>query len=81
MGWPTHIAGNIPDLVLTDAHDIVVFVGAPLGASDLCFISCVLHVEQSVPEYNVRSTVSLKHRTNWDSVRGAVRTILKSANE
>ena len=44
----------------------------------------MLRVEQSVPEYNVRSTVFLKHRTNWDSVRSAVRsftssTILRSA--
>ena len=36
-------------------------------------------------EYNVRSTVFLKHRTNWNSVHGAIRsftfnTILKSAD-
>ena len=53
---------NDPDIV-------VVFVGTPLDASDTCFISCVLCAEQSVPEYNVRSTFFLKHRTNWDSVR------------
>ena len=45
----------------------------------------MLRVEQSVPEYNVRSTVFLKHRTNWDRVRRAIKsltwsTILKSAN-
>ena len=45
----------------------------------------MLRVEQSVPEYNARSTVFLKHRTNWDCVRSAVRsfswsTILKSAD-
>ena len=45
----------------------------------------MLHVEQSVPEYNVRSNVFLKHRTNWDSVHSAVRsftwsTILKSVD-
>ena len=45
----------------------------------------MLRVEQSVPEYNVRSTVVLKHLTNWDSVHSAVRsftrsTILKSAD-
>ena len=38
-----------------------------------------------MPEYNVRSTVFLKHRTNWDRVRSAVRsftwsTILKSTD-
>ena len=81
---PTHIAGNRLDLVMTDAPDIVdVVVGTPLGTSDHCFVSCVLRVEQSVPEYNVRSTVFLKHRTNWDSVRSAVKSapmepILKS---
>ena len=37
------------------------------------------------PEYNIRSTVFLKHHTNFDNVRCAVRsftwsTILKSAN-
>ena len=42
-------------------------------------------VEQSVPEYNVRSAVFIKHCTNSDSVRGAVQsftwsTILKSAD-
>ena len=61
----THIAGNRLDLVMTDAPDIVdVFVGTPLGTSEHCFVSCVLLVEQSVPEYNVRSTVFLKNRTN-----------------
>ena len=45
----------------------------------------MLRVEQSVPEYNVRSTAFLKHRTNWDSVRSAARsftcsTILRSAD-
>ena len=83
---PTHIAGNRLDLVMTDEPDIVDVVGGtPLGTSDHCFVSCVLRVEQSVPEYNVRSTVILKHRTNWDSVRSAVRsftwrTILNSAD-
>ena len=71
-------------LLMTDVPDIVdVFVGTPLGTSDHCFVSCVLRVEQSVPEYNIRSTVVLKHHTNWDNVRCAVRsfslsTILKS---
>ena len=83
---PTHIAGNRLDLVIRDAPDIVdVFVGTALGTSDLCFVSCVLCVEQSVPEYNVRSTVFLKHHTNWDIVCCAVTsftwiTILKSAD-
>ena len=84
MRCPTHIAGRL-DLVMTDFPDIVdVVVCTPLGTSQHCFVSCVLRVEQSVPEYNVRSTVFLKNRTNWDSVRSAVRsftwsTILKSA--
>ena len=61
----THIAGNRLDLVMTDASDIVdVFVGSPLGTSDHCFVSCVLRVQQSVPEYNIRSIVFLMHRTN-----------------
>ena len=70
----------------TDVRDIVdVTVGTPLGTSDHCFVSCVLRVKQSVPEYNVRSTEFLKHPTNWDSVSGAVRsftwnTILRSAD-
>ena len=73
---------------MTDVTDIVdVVVGTPLGTSDHCFVICVcvLHVEQSVPEYNVRSTVFLKHSNNWHSVHSAVRsftwsTILKSAD-
>ena len=49
-----HIAGSRLDLVITDVSFIVdVFVGTPLGSSDHCFLSCVHHVEQSVPEYNV----------------------------
>ena len=45
----------------------------------------MLQIEQSVPEYNIRSTIFLKHRTNWYNVRCAVRrftwsTILKSAD-
>ena len=83
---PTHIAGNRLDLVMTDAPDIVdVFVLTPLGTSDHCLVSCVFQVEQSVLEYNVRSTVFRKHRTNWDNVHSAVRsfawiTILKLAD-
>ena len=83
---PTHIAGNKFDLVMTDVTDVVdVFVGNPLGTSDDCIVSCVLRVEQSVPKYNIRCTVLLKHRTNWDNVHSAVRrftwsTILKSAD-
>ena len=77
MRCPTHMTGNRLDLVI---------LCTPLGTSDHCFVSCVLRVEQSVPEYNVRSTDFLKRRssrTNWDSVRNAVRiftwnTILKS---
>ena len=66
---PTHIAGNRLDLMMTDALDIVdVFVGTPVGTADRCFVSWGLRVEQSVPKYNVRSSVFLKHHTNWDSV-------------
>ena len=40
----TQIAGNRLDLVMTDAPDIVdVFVGTPLGTSNHCFVSYVLH--------------------------------------
>ena len=86
VNCPTHIAGNRLDLVMTDVPDIVdVSVGTPLGTSDHCFVSCVLRVEQSVLEYNIRSTIFLKHRTNWNNVRRAVRcftwsTMLKSAD-
>ena len=86
VSCPTHIAGNRLYLVITDVPAIVDVVdGSLLGTSDHFFVSCVLCVEQSVPEYNVRSTVFLKHRTNWDSVCSAVRsftrsTILKSAD-
>ena len=58
----TKIAGNRLDPVMTDVPDIVdVVVRTPLGTSDHCFVSCVLSVEQSVPEYIVRSTVFFKH--------------------
>ena len=60
----THIAGNRLDLVMTDVPDIVdVVVGTQLGTSDHCFVSCVLLVEQSAQERNVRSSVFLKQRT------------------
>ena len=79
---PTRIASNKLDLVMTGVPDIVdLFVGTPLETSDHCFVSYVLRVEQSVPEYNVRSTVFLKHRTNYCAVRSFTwRTILKSAD-
>ena len=86
MRGPIHIAGNRLDLVMTDVPDLIdVVVGTPLGTSDHCFFSCILRVEQSVQEYNVRSTVFLKHRATWNSVRSAVRsftlnTILESAD-
>ena len=86
MHCPTHIAGNRLHLVLTDIPDIVdVVVGTPLSTSNHWFVSCVLRVEQSVLEYNVKSTVLLKHRTNWISVHSAFKSftwsiILKSAD-
>ena len=65
---PTHIAFNRLYRVMTDVPDIVdVVVGTPHSTSDHCFVSCVLRAEQSVLEYNVRSIVFSKHRTNWDS--------------
>ena len=56
-----------------------------MGTSDHCFVSCLFLVEQYKPEDDVRSTVFLKHRTNWNSVHSAVKsctggTILKSAD-
>ena len=72
--------------MITDAPDIVdVFAGAPLGTSEHSFVNCMPQVEHSIPEYNVRSTLFLKHHTNWDNVRCSVRsftwsTILKSAD-
>ena len=72
---PSYIAGKRLDLVMTDVPDIIdVFAATPLVTSDHCCVSCVLRVEQSVPEYNVRSAVFLKHRTIWDNVRCAVRS-------
>ena len=52
-----------------------VFVGTPLGTVDHCFVNCVLRFEQSVSEYNIRSTVFLKNHTNWDNIRFAVRSL------
>ena len=72
---PTHIAGNRLDLVMSAVADIVdVVVGTPLCTSDHCIVSSVVCVEQSVTEHNVRIRVFLKHRTSWDSVRGAVKS-------
>ena len=54
---PTHVAGNRLN-VMTDAPDkVYVLVGTPLGTSGHCFVSCVLRIEQSVSECNIRSTV------------------------
>ena len=85
---PTHIAGDRLYLVMTDVPDIVdVFVVTPMGTSDHCFVSCVhqIEIEQSVQEYNMRSTLFRKHHSNWDNVCCAVwsftwSTILKSAD-
>ena len=38
----------------------------------------MLRVEQFVQEYNIRTTPFLKHRTNWDNVRCAVRSFTLS---
>ena len=71
---------------MTDVSDIVdVVVRTPRSTADHCFVSCMLRLEQSVPEYNDRSTVFLKHRTNWDRDRCTDRsftwsTILKAAD-
>ena len=64
VSCPTHIASNMLDLVMTDVpHTEDVFDGIPLCTSHHCFVSSVLRIEQSVPEYNVISAVFLKHRT------------------
>ena len=82
----TDIASNGLDLVMTNIPGIVdVVVGTPLGTSDHRLVSFVLRIVQSVPKYNVRSTVFLKHHTNFDHVCGAFRsftwsTILGSAD-
>ena len=83
IGWCIPIGDDQLTSLPTTTVDVV--VGTPLGTSDHCFVSCVLHIEQSVLEYNVRSTVFLKHHTNWYSVCSAVRrftwsTILISAD-
>ena len=81
---PTHIAGNRLVLVMAYVPDIIgVSVGIPLKIFDHCFVS--FRVEHSVLEFNIRSTVLLKHSTNWDNVCCAVRsftwsTILMSAD-
>ena len=86
MHCPTDVAGNRLDLEMTDVPDILdLFIGTSLGTLDHCFVSCELCVKEYVPEYNVRSTVFLKHHPNWHNVHCAVRsftwnTILKLAD-
>ena len=47
----THISGNRLDLMMADDTDILHgFGGSPLGTSGHCFVSCVIRVEQAVPE-------------------------------
>ena len=77
-----HQSHNMHDTLKNWQHGS--FVGTPMGTSDYCLVSCVLRVEQSVKEYNIRSTVFLKLLMNWDNVRCSIRsftwsTILKSA--
>lgn len=73
---PTHIAGNTLDLVITEVPDVVdVSVGTPLGTSDHCCLNLHVTVNQSLPSYDVRRTVFLKNRVNWDRVREDVQDI------
>ena len=69
----THTAGDRVDLVMTDVPDIVDVVMVLNSALQITALSLLCRVEHSVPEYNVRNIVFLKHRTNWDSVRSAVK--------
>ena len=67
---------NLDELAVARSdYDVLVCTESKLG-SDHCLVSCVLRVELSVPGYNVRSTVFLKHRTNGtvSADCGAVRT-------
>ena len=77
----THIASNRLDLVMTDAPDVDVSFGTPLGTSDHCFVNCELLVEQVIPEHNIRRVVHLIHRINWDNVRNAVRSLHANLTE
>ena len=70
---PTHESGNCLDLVMTDVADVVdVSVGTPIGTSDHCFLHLAIKVSQVVPFHNVRRTIFVKGRVDWDIVRSDV---------
>ena len=80
--WPTHIAGNRPDLMMTDVPDIVhVFVGTPLGTSITAL--SVVCFRLSKESHNERTRNTLKHSTcscKWfetvkDSIFGVMPSI------
>lgn len=51
---PTHVRGNRPDLAMTNAPGVVeVSIGSPVGSLDLCFVGCILSVEQFMHVHNV----------------------------
>ena len=70
---PTHARGGIPDLLMTDAPDLIqVAVVAPIGNSDHSSHPAVISTAQDVPNLCVSRMVFLKHKVNWNTVCGAM---------
>jgi hypothetical protein len=70
---PTHNAGNLLDLAMTDTPDLVkVRICPPLGSSDHNCVRTSLQVEQVVSVPDSRRVVYLKSRAEWNGLLGAV---------
>ena len=78
-GFPRHTPNNCLDLVITNVPNIVeVSIGTKIGNSDHCHLNVKIDVKQEIPQFTIQKKIYLKHRTNWDSVRAAIRCLLWS---
>ena len=69
VNGPTHVAGGVLDLVLTNVPDLCdVQVHGNIGRSDHASLGVALNLSPAVAGFDVARRVPLKSRVNWNAV-------------
>ena len=69
VNGPTHRAGGVLDLVLTNVPDLCnVNVHGNVGRSDHALLGVTMNLSPTVAGFNVARRVPLRSRVNWDAV-------------
>ena len=69
VNGPTHWAGGVLDLVLTNVPDLCdVHVHGNVGKSDHASLGVALNLSPTVAGFNIARRVPLKSKVNWNAV-------------